>query len=263
MRNLLDRYSAFTPQLDQGVLRLTLSNPGRKNALDGASHDLLSQVWLDIDRAEEVRAVVVTGADGAFCAGGDLEWVASFNQSPAARLQGFNEARALMYNMINCSKPIISAINGPAVGAGLAVALLADISVAGRSAKLTDGHVRIGVCAGDHAVMIWPLLCGMAKAKLWLMLGETVTGEQAADAGLVSMAVDDDQVLETAHGLASRLAIGSASAVRWTKQSLNNWLRLAGPSADAALALEFLGFADPDAAEGLTAVAERRRPNFA
>jgi enoyl-CoA hydratase len=263
VKDLLERYAALGPQLsEQGVLLLTISNPGRKNALDAATHELLSRIWVDVDREDAVRAVVITGADGAFCAGGDLGWVRGFTESPAARLKGFTEARDLIYNMINCSKPIVSAINGPAVGAGLAIALLADISVAGRSAKLSDGHVRIGVCAGDHAVILWPLLCGMARAKYWLLLGETITGEQAADAGLVSLAVDDDIVLSTAQDIGARLAAGSAAAVRWTKQALNNWLRLAGPSADAALALEFLGFAAPDAVEGLESVAERRPPHF-
>lgn len=261
--NLLERYAALSPRVDeQGVLLLTLSNPGRKNALDAVTHELVSQIWIDIDREESVRAVVITGADGAFSAGGALDWVRGFTESPAERLKGFTEARDLIYNMINCSKPIVSAISGPAVGAGLAVALLADISVAGRTAKLTDGHVRIGVPAGDHAVLIWPLLCGMARAKHWLLLGETVTGQQAADAGLVSLAVDDDAVLATAQDIGARLAAGPSAAVRWTKQTLNNWLRLAGPSADAALALEFLAFAAPDAKEGLDAVATRRTPRF-
>lgn len=263
MSDPLHRYAALSPRTDDdGVLHLTLSNPGRRNALDATTHDLLARVWLDIEDMDAVRAVLVSGADGAFSSGGDLDWVRGFTEDPAARLRGFTEARALIYNMIGCSKPIVSAITGPAVGAGLAVALLADISVAGRDARLTDGHVRIGVCPGDHAVMLWPLLCGMARAKHWLLLGETITGDQAAQAGLVSLAVDDGEVLSTARGIASRLAAGPATAIRWTKHALNNWLRLAGPSADAALALEFLGFADPDAAEGLAALAERRPPTF-
>ncbi|MEU8171365.1 enoyl-CoA hydratase/isomerase family protein [Microbispora hainanensis] len=156
----------------------------------------------------------------------------------------------------------VSAIQGPAVGAGLAVALLADISVAGRTARIIDGHTRLGVAAGDHAAIIWPLLCGMAKAKYHLLLCEPVTGEQAEAMGLVSLCVDDDQVHDKALEIATRLAAGSAEAIRLTKCALNNWLRMAGPSFDASLAMEFLGFTGPDAAEGVRALREKRPPRF-
>ena len=102
--------------------------------------------------------------------------------------------------MINCSKPVVSAIRGPAVGAGLVVALLADVSVAGRSAKIVDGHTRLGVAAGDHAAICWPLLCGMAKAKYYLLSCASLTGEEAERIGLVSLCVDDDEVTERAVG---------------------------------------------------------------
>jgi enoyl-CoA hydratase len=174
----------------------------------------------------------------------------------------FAEARDIVYNVLNCSKPIVSAIQGPAVGAGLAVALLADISVAGRTARIIDGHTRLGVAAGDHAAIIWPLLCGLAKAKYHLLLCEPVTGEQAERMGLVSLCVDDDEVHDKAMEIAVRLAAGAQEAIRLTKYSLNNWLRLAGPSFDASLAMEFLGFTGPDAAEGVRALREKRPPAF-
>src|SRR5205814_4270485 len=93
--------------------------------------------------------------------------------------QTMKEARDIVHNMINCDKPIISAINGVAVGAGLAVALLADISIIAEDARLTDGHVRLGVAAGDHACIIWPLLCGMAKAKYYLLTCDFIDGREA------------------------------------------------------------------------------------
>ena len=86
------------------------------------------------------------------------------------------EARDLVYNVLNCSKPIVSAIHGPAVGAGLVVGMLADVSVVARTARIIDGHTRLGVAAGDHAAICWPLLCGMAKAKYYLLTCETLTG---------------------------------------------------------------------------------------
>ena len=139
----------------------------------------------------------------------------------------------------------MSAVHGPAIGAGLAVAMLADVSVVGRTARIIDGHTKIGVAAGDHAAICWPLLCGMAKAKYYLLTCETLTGEEAERIGLVSMCVDDDQVLDTARDVARTLATGAQSAIRWTKWALNNWYRAMGPSFDASLAMEFYGFGGP------------------
>jgi enoyl-CoA hydratase len=172
------------------------------------------------------------------------------------------EARDLVYNVINCSKPIVSAIHGPAVGAGLAAALLADVSIATRTARIIDGHTRLGVAAGDHAAICWPLLCGMAKAKYYLLTCETMTGEEAERIGLVSLAVDDGQAHAKALEVATQLAAGSQPAIRWTKLALNNWYRMMGPVFDASLGFEFAGFAGPDAREGLASHLEKRPPDF-
>ena len=168
----------------------------------------------------------------------------------------------MVYNLINCSKPIVSAINGAAVGAGLVLAILADISIAANSAKLIDGHTKLGVAAGDHAAIIWPLLCGMAKAKYYLLLCETITGEEAERIGLVSLAVPPEELQARALDVAVRLAEGAPNAIRWTKYALNNWLRAAGPIFDASLGMEFLGFSGPELPEGAAALREKRPPRF-
>ncbi|GAA2887781.1 enoyl-CoA hydratase/isomerase family protein [Streptosporangium fragile] len=245
-----------------GVLRIVISEPRRLNAVDMAGHRELAEIWREVDRDDRVRAVLIRGEGEAFSAGGDLSMIEEMARDHAARMRVFTEARDIVYNVINCSKPVVSAIQGPAVGAGLAVALLADVSVAGRTARIIDGHTRLGVAAGDHAAIVWPLLCGLAKAKYHLLLCEPVTGEQAEAMGLVSLCVDDGLVHDRALEIAVRLAGGSAEAIRLTKYSLNNWLRLAGPSFDASLAMEFLGFTGPDAAEGVRALREKRPPRF-
>ncbi|GAA0394543.1 enoyl-CoA hydratase/isomerase family protein [Microbispora corallina] len=245
-----------------GVLRIVISEPARLNAVDRTGHRELAEIWRDVDRDDDVRAVVIRGEGEAFSAGGDLAMIEEMTRDHAVRLRVFAEARDIVYNVINCAKPVVSAIQGPAVGAGLAVALLADVSVAGRTARVIDGHTRLGVAAGDHAAIVWPLLCGLAKAKYHLLLCEPVTGEQAEAMGLVSVCVDDDQVHERALEIAERLARGPAEAIRLTKYALNNWLRMAGPSFDASLAMEFLGFTGPDVVEGLAALRERRPPRF-
>lgn len=263
----LDLYSAYPSILADrpvdGVLRLTLNRPERLNALDADGHRELADIWRDVGRDKEARAVLLCANGRSFSAGGDFEVVEKLTQSFDERANMWREARDLVYNIINCSKPIVSAIQGSAVGAGLAAALVADIPVAARNAKLVDGHVRLGVAAGDHAAIIWPLLCGMAKAKYHLLLNEPVTGEMAERMGLVSLAVDEAELQATALGIATRLAEGSPTAIQWTKYSLNNWLRMAGPSFDASLALEMLGFSGPEPVEGLASFQEKRKPNFA
>jgi enoyl-CoA hydratase len=164
--------------------------------------------------------------------------------------------------MINLDKPIVSAINGVAVGAGLVVALLADVSIMSEAARLTDGHTRLGVAAGDHAAIIWPLLCGMAKAKYYLLTCDFVDGREAERIGLVSLCAPPDQVMTRAWDVADRLAGGAQHAIRYTKRVLNNWLRQAGPIFDQSLALEILSFGQPDVLEGVRALREKRAPRF-
>jgi enoyl-CoA hydratase len=204
----------------------------------------------------------VRGADGAFSSGGDLALVEDIARDWETRLRVFHEARDLVYNVINCRKPVVAAIEGPAVGAGLAVALLADISIATPTARIVDGHTRLGVAAGDHAVIVWPLLCGMAKAKYHLLLCEPLSGEEAERLGLVSLCVPEAELEERSLEVARRLAAGSQSAIAHTKLALNNWLRAAGPAFDASLALEFLDMTGPDVGEGVAAVREKRAPRF-
>lgn len=246
----------------EGVLRITLNRPEKLNALDATGHDEIARVWRDIDADPSVSAVILRGAGKAFSAGGDFDMVEEMIDSFEARARVWRESKDLVYNIVNFSKPIVSAIQGPAVGAGLVAALLADISVAARTAKLVDGHTRLGVAAGDHAAIIWPLLCGMAKAKYHLMLCEPVTGEKAEQMGLISLAVDEAELQDTALSIATRLANGAPSAIRWTKYALNNWLRQAGPIFDASLALEMFGFGGPEVKEGVASFREKRTPVF-
>jgi enoyl-CoA hydratase len=244
------------------VLRLTLSNPKTRNSVGHEGHRQLAGVWREIDRDDETRVVVVRGADGAFSSGGDLGLVEDIARDWETRLRVFHEARDLVYNLVDCRKPVVAAIDGPCVGAGLAVALLADISLATPGARLVDGHTRLGVAAGDHAAIVWPLLCGMAKAKYHLLLCEPVDGAEAERLGLVSLCVPAEELESRSLEIAQRLANGSQAAIRHTKLALNNWLRMFGPAFDASLALEFLDMTGPDVAEGVAAVREKRRPQF-
>ena len=259
-------YEAAYPTLKfdrpaDGVLRITLDGPGL-NAVSENGHRELGEVWLDVDKDPETRVAILRGAGKGFSAGGDFTMIERMMVEYAPRMRIMREARDLVLNVINCSKPIVSAIHGPAVGAGLVAGMLADVSVAARNAKIIDGHTRLGVAAGDHAAICWPLLCGMAKAKYYLLTCYPLTGEEAERIGLVSLCVEDDEVQDRALQIATDLASMAQPALRYTKHSLNHWYRQAGPIFDASLGLEFLGFVGPDAAEGVASHREKRAPVF-
>jgi enoyl-CoA hydratase len=247
-----------------GVLEIVFGlRPGQRlPTADALTHSEMTQIWRDINDEPSIRVAIIRGQGMGFSAGGDVGLVEEMANDVGKRMQVWREARDLVYNIINCDKPIVSAMHGPAAGAGLVCGLLADISLATPTAKLVDAHTRLGVAAGDHAAIIWPLLCGMAKAKYYLMLCEPVTGKVAEEIGLVSLCVEQDQLVAKAFEVANKLALGSQSAIRFTKYSLNNWLRMAGPSFDTSLALEMMGFGAADVHEGAKALREKRPAKF-
>jgi enoyl-CoA hydratase len=257
-----ERYDTLTfDRPHESVLRITLDGPGL-NAVSPRGHEQLADVWRDLDRDPSVRCAVLQGAGKGFSSGGSFELIQSIVDDDAARVRTLREARDLVVNLIECSTPIVSAMHGPAVGAGLVAGLLADVSVVARTAKIIDGHTRLGVAAGDHAAVCWPLLCGMAKAKYHLLTCEPLTGEEAERIGLVSLCVDDDQVHDRALAIAIQLAEGSQTAIAWTKHTLNHWYRAQIPAFDASVAYEMLGFGLADAREGLASHLEKRPPRF-
>ncbi len=266
---MTDKYQEFSALLFDRpaphVLRVTINNPQKRNALTVAAHSQLERVWAVIDADPEIRVSIITGAGSAFCAGG------SFDEMPSAEakgdastpiVEGYANALGLTSAIINSKKPIISAINGTAVGAGLAIALLADVPIAANEAKLFDGHLRIGVVPGDHGALIWPLLCGIAKAKYHLMTNRPITGEQAERMNLVALAVDGDLLQETALEVAISLANTAPTALGMTKYVMNHWLRQAQPIFDLSAALEMINFLSDESKEAITAMSERRPPQF-
>jgi len=263
----LARYAGQFPSLqcnapEPGILELVVANARRANAATESMHRDLSRIWREIDVDDAVRVVVVRGEGANFSSGGDFDMIDRMIADEATLIRVWKEASDLVHNMVDCSKPIVSAIRGSAVGAGLAIALLADVSVAADDARILDGHTRLGVAAGDHAVIIWPLLCGLAKARYYLLTNKPLSGKEAERIGLVAVSMPDAEVVPAALEIARELAAGSATALRWTKHALNHWLRLAGPSFDASLALEFLGFRLSDVREGLAAARGKRPANF-
>ncbi|MDB5798211.1 MAG: Enoyl-CoA hydratase [Paucimonas sp.] len=254
--------SNFRVEIADGIAHIIFGPAGSMPVTDAQGHAEIAAIWPKLDARSDVRVVLVRSEGKGFCAGGAMSMVEEMLDSEAARHRVMVEARDLVRNMIECVKPIVSAIHGAAVGAGLAVALMADISVVARNAKIIDGHTKLGVAAGDHAAVIWPLLCGMAKAKYYLLLCDTLSGEEAERIGLVSMVTEAEDLQAQALSIAQRLAAGSRTAIGHTKRSLNHWLRAAWPAFEASLLAELNAFGEADAREGVAALKEKRAPRF-
>lgn len=264
---MIERYAEKYDQFEfdspgERILRITFNKPETYNSLDNAGHRQLTYIWRDIDEDPDVSCVILAAKGKAFSSGGDFGMIKRNIENWDDTLGAWKEARDLVYNIINCSKPIVSAVNGVAVGAGLVAALLADVSIIAKSARVLDGHTRLGVAAGDVACINWVILCGMAKAKYYLLTCEPVYGEEAERIGLFSLCTEDDELEAKSIEVAEKLANGAPSAMRFTKLALNNWYRMAGPIFDNSLALEMLGFKGPEAQEGLASHLEKRKPNF-
>src|SRR4051812_26224403 len=250
-------------RLEPGILEIVMrAEEGKLSVTTARMHAEMARIWLDVDRDAETRVAILRGEGRGFSAGGGPQMGEGMTHDLPGRARVWRAAKGLVYNLIKPSQMIASAMPGPAVGAGLVCGLLADISIAAKNARIIDGHTRLGVAAGDHAAIIWPLLCGMAKAKYYLLLCEQISGEEAERLGLVSLSCEESELQAKALEVARKLASGAQTALRWTKYSLNNWLRMAGPAFDASLALEVLGFSGPEAKEGVASHREKRAPKF-
>lgn len=225
-----------------GVARVTIARPDRLNALREVEHDRMATIWPELDARPDVRAVVVTGRGKHFSAGGDLSFVSDVTKDDHVRANAWWSARRIVQNMMECRTPIVSALEGVAVGAGTAVALMSDICVAAEDARIIDGHLAFGASPGDHAAFLWPLAIGINRARGKLLLNEPVSGAEAAELGLVYEAVPSGQAVQRATELAGRLAALDPFAVAATKMSVNGVLRQHWSVFEASLALEFMCF---------------------
>ncbi len=249
------------------VATVTLNRPDRLNAVNAGLHHELMTIWRDLAEDRDVNAIILTGAGRAFCAGGDVKGMASGSlvsgHGSAGERITAAEGRRIVENILDVEQPIIGAINGDAVGLGATLALLCDIIVASEKARFADTHVRVGLVAGDGGALIWPLLIGPARAKEFLMRGHFVNGVDAAKMGLVNYAVAQEQVMAKARELAQELADGPTWAIRWSKLSVNKWLKhQANLILDASLAYEMVTVTTKDHREAAQAFVEKRKPNY-
>ena len=248
---------------DEGVAVVTLNRPDKRNAVSNQMHKELEDMFADLTNDDEVRAVVLTGAGSAFCAGGDVEGMDSGEFRPAGPRVPFHMVRHLIANLLEVEQPIVAAVNGDGAGLGATIPLFCDIIVMAEDARLADTHVRMGLVAGDGGVVIWPWLVGMARAKEYLLTGQWIDGKEADRIGLVNYAVPREQVMPRAMEIARRLAQGAPMAIRWTKYSINKILRdHVNLALDSSMFLEAITMSSEDLEEAARAFFDKRRPLF-
>ena len=234
-------YKAITFSRRGRVLTLTMNRPDSLNAVNAVLHEELSRVFTDAAKDPDSDVIVLTGAGRAFCAGGDVEWMQDAIDNPDSFETTVAEAKAIVFSLIDCEKPTIARINGPAVGLGATIALLCDVSFAAEKAIIADPHVSIGMVAGDGGAVIWPQLIGFARAKEFLLTGDPIAAPRAAEIGLINHAVPAEQLDAAVDAFADRLAGGAMKAIRWSKVTTNIALRqLAVAMMDTGLAYEAL-----------------------
>lgn len=246
---------------DDGVVVATLNRPDRLNAMGGTMPEEFGRLPLEFDGDPDAKVLVITGAGRAFCAGGD------FSPDPGRDrpeyLNQMRHSRMLVDNMLDTEKPVLSAVNGYALGLGCTMALLSDVVIAGRSAVFGDTHVHMGMSAGDGGQVLWPLLMGPAKAKYYLMTGERFDAETAERLGLVSFVVDDDDLMKRTLEIARKLARGPMYAIMASKVPINKWMKsVSNLVLPLSLAMEEISMTKDDHAEAVKAFQEKREPKF-
>jgi enoyl-CoA hydratase len=259
----IDAYKKLLIERAERRLRITLNRPDALNAVDAEMHEELSRVFGDAAADPDSDLIILTGAGRAFSAGGDVAWLQAMIDDPGLFEVCAVEAKRIVFSLLDCEKPVIARVNGPAAGLGATLALFCDVIFAADTARIGDPHVAIGLVAGDGGAVIWPQLVGYARAKEYLMTGELIPAAKAAEIGLINHAVPADQLDAAVDAFAARLEAGATKAIRWTKAVCNIGLeQLAHSIMDASIAYEALSNATRDHQGGLAAFREKRRPVF-
>jgi enoyl-CoA hydratase/carnithine racemase len=260
-------YQHLSVSVADKVATVVLNRPEARNAINQRLIHELRTIWDDLADDKSVNAVLLTGEGRYFSVGGDVK---AMSTRPGGDVLEEGEvhdpmiSRRLVTRLLELDKPIVCAINGDTIGLAATIALLCDITVASRTARIGDTHVsRVGLVAGDGGTVIWPLLIGVAKAKEFLMRGTLLTGAEAERIGLVNHAVAAEEVLPLARAIAAELAAGPTWAIRWTKLSINQIVKeRVNHLLEASMALEQVTFETADHREATRSFAEKRKPVF-
>lgn len=257
------KYQQLEIDVDDRIATVTINRPDKLNVVDAGLHTELASIFTDLQRDRTVDVVVLTGAGRAFSAGGDIAWMQDAIDDPESFDQTRDEAKRIVFSLLDLEKPIIAKVNGHAVGLGATIALFCDVIFASEKAKIGDPHVSVGFVAGDGGAIIWPQLIGYARAKEFLFTGDLLTASNAADIGLINHAVPAEALDARVDEFAKRLRAGATKAIRFTKIATNIALKQAAHAAmDVSIAYETISNASADHAEAVAAFREKRTPTF-
>lgn len=250
--------------VQDGVGTIVLNRPARKNAFTMEMIDAWASILVAARTDPDVRVIVVTGAGDAFCSGVDLGQFDSDGQTPLERKRALaDRIHRVAYALEDLDKPVIAAVNGVAVGAGMDMALMCDMRLAARSARFSEGYIRVGLVPGDGGCYYLPRLVGISKALELLLTGDFIGAEEAERLGIVNHVIDDDALPTAVAELASKLAAAPPVAVamikRATYQSTRSDLRTALDLISSHMGIVT---ATEDSAEALAAFREKRAPVF-
>jgi enoyl-CoA hydratase len=258
-----DRFRALKLDRVGDVLRVAIDHPDSElNAVDGLLHEEFTALFRELKREDRARAVLFTGRGRAFSAGGDYRWFPTLDD--LEKLEHLRrDAKQMIWDLLDVQLPIVAAVNGPAIGLGASLALLCDVIFMADTATIADPHVRVGIVAGDGGAAIWPLVLGPARAKQYLMTGDSVDAAEAERIGLVNRVVPAAALEQEALAFAQRLADGAPLAVQYTKQAVNKLVKDAlNVAFDTSTALEIVTFQSEDHGEAIAALREKRKPRF-
>jgi len=256
-------YSNLAVTRDGSVVTVTLNRPEVRNCIDAGLHAELGRIFTDLDMDDECDVVILTGSGGYFCAGGDLRWVLSLHGDPVKSSAGIRTDRRIQNSLLDLEKPIIAKVRGPAIGLGCSLALFCDFVYATPDSVFADPHVSVGLVAGDGGAVIWPQLIGYARARRYLLTGDPIRGSEAADIGLITAVVADEDLDSDVDSLAARLVSGATYAIRWTKASINAGLKVtANAVIDRAAGYENVTQMTDDNRIGLEAFLTKEKPKF-
>lgn len=244
------------------VLTLSLSNPGKLNAVDAKMHAELAQAFAFAAHDAASDVVILTGEGASFSAGGDMAWFSAIFDGKA-NVPDAEEAKRIIFSLLDIPKPVIAKVRGACVGLGCTLALFCDIILAADDARFSDPHVRVGLVAGDGGAVIWPHLVGHARAKEYLLTGDAVGAVEAERIGLVNHVVPGAELDARCDTLTAKLLKGAQLAIRATKISVNLELkRHTLTTLDASIAYEMTTFQSRDHREAVMAFLEKRNPHF-
>jgi enoyl-CoA hydratase len=259
----LSSYKTLRLEREGRLLRASFNRPEQLNAIDQIAHPELARFFSELATDPLTDVVILSGVGRAFSAGGDLDYIQSMIDEPRIFLNEMPDVKRIVFGMLDCPKPIIAKVNGPAVGLGATIALLCDVIFAAPTAKIGDPHVKVGFAAGDGGAVIWPHLIGHARAKEFLMTGRLLSAEEAERIGLINHVVPLSDLDRVVDEFAQELLAGATRAIQWTKLAVNIGLKqLAHAVLDASVAYEALSNVTADHEEAVRAMREKRAPKF-